>query len=110
MEYVVSEKEHAFSLLAFLKERGCGISIKKIKKAIEEGQCLVNGRIESFSSRKLCEGDLVFFACAKEKELPSLQMEIVFEDEYFVVVNKPPGLICTDEAFQKKLGSLCKLV
>ena len=108
MRYTVSIHEHGWSLLAFLKLKGgetC--SIKKIKKAIETKNCKVGGRVEFFSSRKLMEGDVVEFD-VPSTENNTLSMPILFEDGEFVIVNKPAGLVSSNEEFQRNLGEKSK--
>ncbi len=104
MEYRVSEKEQGLTLLAFLFEKGKGgFSLKKTKKLIESKRCKVGGLVEFFSSRKLVEGEQVEVDFAVTEESVPFSFSIVFQDEFFAVVNKPSGVICTDEIFQKHL-------
>ncbi len=105
MRYIVSSQEHGWSLLAFLKEKSKGVySVKSLKQAIALKACKVGGRIESFSSRKLCQGEEVDFEFSfLEKE--DLSMTILFQDADFAVVNKSFGIVCLPEECRKYLGS-----
>ncbi|MES2199626.1 MAG: RluA family pseudouridine synthase [Chlamydiota bacterium] len=104
MKYVVSLEEHGWSLLAFLKEKSKGAySVKGLKQAIALKSCKVGGRIESFSSRKLAQGEEVEFESSfLEKE--DLSIKILFQDVDFAVVNKSFGIVSLPEEFRKYLG------
>ena len=94
--FEVSEEDAGARLDAFLAARVEGVSRTSLKRAIEEGDVLVGGR-ESKPSCKLRAGERV------EAELPEpptsevepedIPLEIVYEDEEVVVVNKPAGLV-----------------
>jgi RluA family pseudouridine synthase len=107
MQYRVSKEEHGLSLLVFLKGKEALLSSKKIKKIIETGGCLVSGKVEVFSSRKLMEGEVIE-ADLTVKEPLKESVSIVFEDDYFLIVNKPPGLVCQEGEFQKSLPLIYK--
>lgn len=109
MKYVVSLEEHGMSLLAFLKEKSKkAYSTKSLKQAIALKACKVGGRIESFSSRKLSQGEEVEFAFSSlEKE--DLTTTICYEDKDFIVVDKSFGIVCLPEEFIKHLGSKANL-
>ena len=73
-----------------------GISRSKIQSHLENGHILVNSKIEK-SSYKLKEGDLI-----KIEDFPSetsdlnpedIPLDIVYEDDDLIVVNKPKGLV-----------------
>ena len=64
-------------------------SRKKAKKVIDEGLCSVNGTKALFYKKQLKPGSTVRFT------IPDLlfkrpEIETLFEDEYLLVVNKPP--------------------
>jgi len=83
------------TLLAFLRESLEKYpSVKAIKRAIDHKQCSINGRVELFSTHKVQAGDRVEIFL----ELPKLEKaQILFEDEYLIAFNKPPGK--TSESF-----------
>ncbi len=72
------------------------LSRSKIQELISDGKILVNGKVQK-SSYKLEENDeiLVLETGAKEQtfEAENIPLDIVYEDEYLMVVNKPRGLI-----------------
>ena len=104
MEFVVSHQEHGLSLLAFLKEK-CKetLSVKKIKKAIDAKSCTVNGRVEFFSSFLVREGDRVVL---KSVASFSSELSILFQDEYFVIIDKPPGMVCEEGLYKEQNWTL----
>lgn len=66
------------------------------QRLISEGAVLVNGKAESKNYR-ICEGDEVRIELPAPKELEAtpqeIEIEIVYEDESLVVVNKPKGMV-----------------
>lgn len=103
LEWVV-ERE-GISLLSFLKEKiQLDLSKKAIKRAIDRGECKVNGWIERFSSIQLQRGDRVAIQNLFQKEEKS-PPSILFEDDDFLILNKPKDLVCDQE---KVIGFLKK--
>lgn len=96
LAFEVSAEDADARLDAFLAARVEGVSRTSLKRAIEEGDVLVEGR-DSKPSHRLRAGERV------EVELPAphalelapedLPLDIVYEDEEVVVVNKPAGLV-----------------
>ena len=72
-----------------------GMSRSKIQKLIENGNILVNGKVVK-SSYMVREDDLITIN-DYDKEcniLPEdIPLDIVYEDEYLLVVNKPSGMV-----------------
>ncbi|WP_411376668.1 RluA family pseudouridine synthase [Desulfurobacterium thermolithotrophum] len=64
-------------------------SKKKAKKVIDEGLCAVNGIKERFYRKNLKPNTIVEFSIPKLL-FTKAKIEILYEDEYFLVVNKPP--------------------
>ncbi|MDO5438005.1 MAG: RluA family pseudouridine synthase [bacterium] len=67
------------------------------KKMIEEGKIIVNGK-NSKPSYKLKENDETEFFEEKEEEIilkpENIPLEIIYEDDDLIVLNKQKGLIC----------------
>src|SRR5947209_8757329 len=92
----VSEADAGARLDAFLAARVREVSRTALKRAIEDGDVLVGGRAAK-PSRKLRAGERV------EVELPApaplelapedIPLDIVYEDDDIVVVNKPAGMV-----------------
>ena len=81
---------------AFLAERIEGWSRSRLQKLIENGDVLVNER-EAKSSYKLREGDEIDVDLTEEPvarfEPEDIPLDIVFEDEFLAVINKPAGMV-----------------
>ena len=79
-------------LLAFLRDELQGkVSVKEIKRAIDEKRCLVNGRIERISTRILSPNDQVEIELLSRKR--SFTFPILYEDEWLLIVDKPAGAL-----------------
>jgi 23S rRNA pseudouridine1911/1915/1917 synthase len=81
---------------AFLAEKIDGWSRSRLQRVVDDGDVLVNEK-EAKPSYKLRDGDEIEIELA---ELPATRFEpenipldIVFEDEYLAVINKPAGMI-----------------
>src|SRR5437588_5261844 len=92
----VSEEDAGTRLDAFLAARVASVSRTALKRAIEDGDVLVEGRAAK-PSHKLRAGERV------EVELPAptpteltpedIPLDIIHEDDDLVVVNKPAGMV-----------------
>lgn len=107
MKYVVSEEIHGKKLLDFLQEKYPGVSIREIKGWLQSKCCLIGGRVELFSSRKLAFGDEVEIFLPQN--LCSPGVVILWEDEHLAIVNKSWGVICTNEELWGCLGKKSEL-
>lgn len=80
----------------FLSEKVRDWSRSRLKKLIDEGDVLVNGGAIK-SSYKLRDGDEIFVEFTEQDgdtfEPENIPIEIVFEDEYLAVINKPAGMV-----------------
>ena len=81
---------------AFLARCAQGLTRSAAQRLIEEGRVLRNGK-PGKKNDKLIPGDLVEYTIPEPKEvdiLPrSMPLDIVYEDEDVVVINKPKGLV-----------------
>ncbi len=81
---------------AFLFKAGATLSRSKAETLIEEGFVFVNGKNVS-RSYKVSEADVI--EIQEQEEKPStlqgedIPLEIVYEDEDIIVINKPAGLV-----------------
>ena len=64
-------------------------SRKKAKKVIDEALCSVNGIKEPFYKKQLKPESIVRFTIP-DLLFKKLELEILFEDKYLLIVNKPP--------------------
>lgn len=82
------------SLLQFLKEK-TKFSGREIKRALEDGACRLNGKIERFGSVKLKIGDKVLFHAPKKVAAGTLK--ILYQDPSLTLFNKPAGVVSAAE-------------
>lgn len=81
---------------AFLAEQIDGWSRSRLQKLIENGDVLVNEK-DAKPSYKIREGDEIDIdlteAPPERFEPENIPLDIVFEDEYLAVINKPAGMV-----------------
>lgn len=108
----VSTGEAGQRLQAFLlKHIDQKISARELKRALEQNRCLLNGKIERFSSRRVQRGDQVGLDLQGwEKTQAPPEPKILYEDEQILVVNKPAGMLSTEggvlSVYRKKFPGL----
>jgi len=73
------------------------VSRNQIEKLIKDGLVEVNGKSITKTSFKVAEGDEIAYAFkeAEKRVVPPVDfdVEVLYEDEYLLVVNKPSGLV-----------------
>ena len=72
------------------------ISRSKIQKLIDNGNILVNGRISKVSYVVKIDDDIEIISLEDEVyeiDAENIPLDIVYEDEYLLVVNKPSGMV-----------------
>ena len=81
---------------AYLAEQIEGWSRSRLQRLIENGDVLVNGK-EAKASYKLRVGDEIDIdlteAPVARFEPENIPLDLVFEDEYLAVINKPAGMV-----------------
>ena len=86
---------------AFLAEKIENWSRSRLKKLIDEGDCLVNQK-ESKSSYKLRGNEEIEVELAETLvesiEPENIPLDVIYEDEQLIVINKPAGLIVHEGA------------
>jgi len=79
-----------------MAQKDTGLSRSQVKHVVEEGDVLVNGLVPKVS-QKLKEGDIVELTLKPAKEAvavaQNIPLDIVYEDETIIVVNKPAGMV-----------------
>lgn len=77
----------------FLKE----YSRSFLKKCILQNTVFINNQIENHPDRRICGGEkIVFYPPYIDKSIDypeNIDLDIVYEDEDILVINKPPGLV-----------------
>lgn len=93
----------------FLAEK-FGISRSNAKTVIEKNGALVNGVCRVKSGFELKRGDSVDFELPKpevlEVKAENIPLDIVYQDEWFAVINKPQGMVVHQASSYKKNDTL----
>ncbi len=96
LNFAITGSEVGKRLDAFLAENIEGWSRSRLQRLIEDGDVLVN-QATAKPSYKLRENDDIDVDLAEAPparfEPENIPLEIVFEDEYLAVINKPAGLV-----------------
>lgn len=96
MRFLIDENDENTRLDAYLSSLIEDISRSKIQTAIKNGNVLINGTAKK-PSHKLHEGDIIEFNPKEIEEVKispqNLPLDIVYEDENMLVVNKPSGML-----------------
>ena len=97
MNVVVSNGQEPMRLDKFLTARIENISRNKVQQAIDVGRVLVNNKMAS-ANYKIRPGDNI--VCFSDKQavgeeiIPeNIPLNIFYEDEEILIINKPPGLV-----------------
>ncbi|MDY0041491.1 MAG: RluA family pseudouridine synthase [Desulforhabdus sp.] len=93
----VEERGHGQRLDAYLSRMLGQCSRSQFKKLIQEGQVLLNGQ-SAKPRQEIRGGDRISVwlpvrSSAEELEPESMPLDILFEDEEILVVNKAPGIV-----------------
>ena len=96
IRFTIDKSQCGQRLDIFLSQSDAAISRSHVKCVIEEGDVLVNGIIPKVSQR-LKEGDVIILTQRPPQEATALPqnipLDIVYEDEAIIVINKPAGLV-----------------
>ena len=96
VEIIVERSKRRIRLEDFLFEQFPGLSRMYLRRVVKDEQCEVNGRLENVGYR-LRDGDFleVELDLTRENSMrpEDVPLEIVYEDEHLVVVNKPAGML-----------------
>ena len=101
MKYIVNEES---KLLEYVLLVNKDLSNKKIKNLLKYGNILINGKVVKKYDYELKKGDIITFGEENAKRA-NTKLNILFEDDNIVVVNKPYGLltISTEKEKEKTL-------
>ncbi|TAL69922.1 MAG: RluA family pseudouridine synthase [Bacteroidetes bacterium] len=95
-EFKVAKGQMPERLDIFLSNSIKNATRNKVQRAIEEGCVIVNGK-PAKSSRKIQALDEIVCRILKAPPIDlvpeNIPLDIVFEDEYLIVINKPPGIV-----------------
>jgi RluA family pseudouridine synthase len=96
----VTRREQGALLARFIRNHlASPVSLRAVKRSLESGAARVNGKIETFASTRLNEGDRVAYAPNPRDLEPRrcvvTPSSILFEDEHLLVLAKPAGFAST---------------
>jgi len=94
-KWIVTENESGMRLLQFLQKKlGPDYSVRALKEALGKNSCQINGRVEHFGSTLVGWGDQIQFSLSQTqpKLQKTLPLSVLYEDDAFLIVNKPTGL------------------
>lgn len=93
---IVTKEESKQRLDAYIAKQNIGISRTMVQKLLEEGTITVNGKEEK-ASYKIKEQDCIAIQIPEPKKVEikeeDIPLDIIYEDEDIIVVNKPKGLV-----------------
>ena len=97
-EFVVEQETAGQRIDRFLSGEDTGLSRSALQALVADGHVLCNGRLVA-KSLKLKAGDTIVLEIPDAKPIEAvpqdIPLEIVYEDEHLLVVNKPKGMWCT---------------
>ncbi len=95
-EYVVENLVEDIRIDKWICEQNGDVSRSMLQKLLKENRITVNGKVVS-KSYKVCNGDNIHFEMPEPVELDvlpeNIPIEIVYEDDDLLVVNKPKGMV-----------------
>ena len=95
-EYIVSQEEKGKRLDAYIPSVDLDITRTSAQRLIEDGNILVNGK-NAKVSYKIQENDKILVEIPEPKQIElkaqNIPIEIVYEDNDIIVVNKPKGMV-----------------
>lgn len=95
-EFTVESGEVDRRIDRFLRDQLKGVSRSRIQKLIVDGMITVNGE-EIRANYRLREGDMITGDNPQERKFhlvpEQIDLDIRYEDDYLLVINKPPGLV-----------------
>ena len=97
IEITVEKEDAGTRLDAFISSSASELSRNYAVQLIEDGRVSVNGQAEASKKYKVKEGEKIEISLPPPQELDvkpeNIPLEIVYEDEDLLVVNKPRGMV-----------------
>ena len=97
INFIVVEAENNLRLDLLINKRENLISRTRIKNLILNGKLKINNKVEISPSKKVLIGDKIEFQIPEPKEATlkpfNFKLEIIYEDDDLLVINKPAGII-----------------
>ena len=111
-DYTVEKEESGIRIDRYLAEKDSGLSRSFLQKLLKEGQITV-GEKAAKSNYKVRENDRIHLEIPDSSEpdiVPEdIPLDILYEDEDVLIVNKPKGYGCTScsRALSGNTGQCC---
>lgn len=102
-QWKILDEDKGKKLLVFLKDK-LNCSNKQARKILEKGFCFLNNTLERFGTVVLKKNDLIILASGWKQTLKvetQKKLLIVYEDEYFLAVDKPIDFVSSDETIHR---------
>jgi 23S rRNA pseudouridine1911/1915/1917 synthase len=97
IEFNISPEQAGNRLDRLLAEQVTEYSRSSLQRLIKDGMVSLNGSVCTVPRTLLASGDLLRLEIPPEKSLEiqaeDIDLEIIFEDESMLVINKPPGMV-----------------
>ncbi len=108
IELQITQGDHKRRLDDFLFDRFGGLSRMYLREIVKNEKCEVNGRFENIGY-KVKANDFVEIELDLSRETAmrpqEIDLDIIFEDEHLIVVNKPAGML-VHPTHREKSGTL----
>lgn len=96
LSYIVSEEDAKMRLDKYLAANEESLSRSRIQSLVEEGQVRVNGNVQK-ANYKVKANDTIVLEVEDDRELEvepeNIPLDIRYEDEDVIVINKPKGMV-----------------
>jgi 23S rRNA pseudouridine1911/1915/1917 synthase len=103
--FAVSQKDVGSRLDLFLSRMNVELSRNQVQRLIDNNCILVNDRPHKASYRLRLEDQVWVFVpppLPSQLEPESLSLDVVFEDDHLIAINKPPGLVVHPASSHRK--------
>lgn len=111
-EFVIPKGQKAERIDLYLTRMIQNATRTKVQKAIDDGRVVVNGIIAK-SSRKIKPEDKIVCTILKPPPMElvpqNIPLDIVFEDEYLIIINKPAGMV-VHPGFGNRYGTVVNAI
>lgn len=95
--FLVDKGQSPIRIDKFLTEKLANVTRNKLQQALESGNILVNGEKKKSNYKIKPEDDIRVLLENPPRDTEvypeDIPLDILFEDEYLLVVNKPPGMV-----------------
>jgi 23S rRNA pseudouridine1911/1915/1917 synthase len=107
-EFEAQKKQKPIRVDKYLANQILNATRNKVQNAIDEGKVSINGQVAK-ASRKIKPGDVIRCVIMKAPPIElvpeNIPLEIIYEDDYLLVVNKPADMVC-HPALGHRVGTL----